>query len=342
MTLNTYLSTLETSGLIRVAQLQPELEYLFRHALVLDAAYESLLKQDRKRLHHDVGHALEALYPDRQAELSAELARHFEQAGELDIAAMWYQRAGERAAAQFANAEAVMYLSRALEMTDPTDLKTRYALAAAREQVHHLQGTRPVQQADLELLAALADQIDNPLRRAEVALRRTQYEIAVSHYAEAVLAAQQAIGLAESAGASEVAARGYLWLGIVLWHQSEFAAARAPLEEALKRAREAGWADLEADSLRNLGVIAGYQDNSTEAEGYLKEALPIFQRLGNRRGEGQALNSLGIIAYDFHHFDEARNYLGQALAIRREVGDTFGISATLANLAVVAFADHEY
>ena len=79
---NLQLDTLEAKGLIRLAAFNPELEYLFRHALVQDAAYESLLKQERRELHHSVGEALEDLYPDRRGELSSVLALHFEQAGD--------------------------------------------------------------------------------------------------------------------------------------------------------------------------------------------------------------------------------------------------------------------
>jgi tetratricopeptide (TPR) repeat protein len=82
MTSDTQLDTLEAKGLIRLASLQPELEYLFRHALVQDAAYESLLKQERRELHHTVGEALESLYPERRGELASMLALHFEQAGD--------------------------------------------------------------------------------------------------------------------------------------------------------------------------------------------------------------------------------------------------------------------
>ena len=75
------LDTLEARGLIRVATLQPELEYLFRHALLQDTAYGSLLKQERRALHQVVGQTLEELYPERAGELAAVLAMHFEQAG---------------------------------------------------------------------------------------------------------------------------------------------------------------------------------------------------------------------------------------------------------------------
>ena len=50
------LNALESGGLIEIAALQPELEYLFRHALVQEAAYSSLLKQDRRALHRAAAH----------------------------------------------------------------------------------------------------------------------------------------------------------------------------------------------------------------------------------------------------------------------------------------------
>jgi predicted ATPase len=59
MPLGRQLQAIEQVGLIRLAQIEPETEYRFRHALVQDAAYDSLLKQDRRMLHHAVGHALE-------------------------------------------------------------------------------------------------------------------------------------------------------------------------------------------------------------------------------------------------------------------------------------------
>src|SRR5881275_1324011 len=98
MKLLTHLSTLETSGLIRVAQLSPEIEYLFRHAMVQDAAYDSLLRQDRRKLHRSVGETLERCYPDRLAELAPLLARHFEGAGNSEKALHYLILAGDSAA----------------------------------------------------------------------------------------------------------------------------------------------------------------------------------------------------------------------------------------------------
>src|SRR5574341_2406558 len=96
------LTEIESAGLIRLAQVEPELEYLFRHGLVQDAAYESLLKQHRADLHGRVGAALESLYPDRREELAATLARHFDAAGESAKAAAYYQTAARHARSMYA------------------------------------------------------------------------------------------------------------------------------------------------------------------------------------------------------------------------------------------------
>ena len=116
MTVISQLSRLESAGLIRLVQYEPELEYLFRHALVQDAAYGTLLTTDRKRLHQAVGEAVETLYADRLDELAATLARHFQRAGDQDHALEYYTRAGDSALASFANQEAESLFRSALAL----------------------------------------------------------------------------------------------------------------------------------------------------------------------------------------------------------------------------------
>ncbi|MEO6351061.1 MAG: hypothetical protein ABIP53_10460 [Candidatus Limnocylindrales bacterium] len=107
------LDTLEARGLIRIASFQPELEYLFRHALLQDTAYESLLKQERKVLHQVVGETLEDLYPERLGELAAILAMHFEHAGETDKAIRYLASAAAFASERNAIVEAFDLYGRA-------------------------------------------------------------------------------------------------------------------------------------------------------------------------------------------------------------------------------------
>ncbi len=117
MSLFSNLSTLETAGLIQVAKVEPDLEYLFSHSMVQDAAYASLLERDRKRLHLAVGDAIESLYPDRKQELAAILGYHFKEAGEDDRALYYFLIAGNESLAVYANQEAEIQYHSALELS---------------------------------------------------------------------------------------------------------------------------------------------------------------------------------------------------------------------------------
>src|SRR5207253_9447371 len=100
---------------------EPELEYLFRHALVQDAAYASLLKQDRRTLHRLAAETLLATYPDRKRELAAVIAMHYEQAGDAQAAAPYLVEAGAHAHGPVAHREALSFFERAVALpaSDP-------------------------------------------------------------------------------------------------------------------------------------------------------------------------------------------------------------------------------
>lgn len=123
MTLIGRLSLLEQSGLIRPIQIEPDVEYLFKHALVQDATYSSILRTDRKALHRLVGVTLEELYADRLGEFAAVLGHHFAEAGETEKAVRYLRQAGESAASQYALREAVMHFSRVLEIQPDAPIK---------------------------------------------------------------------------------------------------------------------------------------------------------------------------------------------------------------------------
>ena len=129
------LDTLEAKGLIRLAAFKPELEYLFRHALVQDTAYESLLKQERRALHRLVGDALESLYPDRHGDLAAVLAMHFEQAGDIDRAIRYLIEASEFAWARNAIVEAFDLFGRAAALLPPPSDADDEAMMRRRIQI---------------------------------------------------------------------------------------------------------------------------------------------------------------------------------------------------------------
>lgn len=128
MSLASHLGKLEASNLIRLAQAEPELEYMFRHALVQEAAYETLVKSDRAHLHLAVGETLERDYPDRLDDMAAVLAHHYSEAGERHKAVEYSRRAARRAQAAYAFEEAAQHLQTALGLLGP-DKRSELRLA---------------------------------------------------------------------------------------------------------------------------------------------------------------------------------------------------------------------
>ncbi len=114
MTLVQHLGVLESAGLLRVAAAQPDLEYVFRHALIQDAAYASLVKRDRVQLHRVVGETLERLHAERRDEFAPVLARHFAEAGDDHRALEYFTLAGDVAARAYANTEATEHYAQAI------------------------------------------------------------------------------------------------------------------------------------------------------------------------------------------------------------------------------------
>lgn len=103
----------EAAGLLRIASVNPEPVYRFHHVLVQEAAYESLLKADRRQLHRQVGEAIEAGDPDRREELAPILGLHYERAGDAERAVEYLHLAGRAAYRRFAVREARDLLDRA-------------------------------------------------------------------------------------------------------------------------------------------------------------------------------------------------------------------------------------
>src|SRR5258707_2840488 len=95
----------------------PEAVYSFKHVLVRDAAYESLIKSRRQQLHGQIARALEERFVDIVASQPEIVAHHFTQAGLVDSAVDYWLRAGNLALSRSANAEAVKHLRQGIQLT---------------------------------------------------------------------------------------------------------------------------------------------------------------------------------------------------------------------------------
>lgn len=323
--LDARLGDLVQGQLIRERARDPELEYIFKHQLTQEAAYNGLLIQERRGYHRQVAEATEYLFPDRADELAGVLAYHWEQAGDAARALPALRRAGQLATAQFANLEAIDYFTRALALAPATDLETRYDLITARELCYDTIGPREAQWQDLESLTALARAADNAAWLAYVLVRQANWHWQVSDYTQAIAAAQEAIRLGEAHGLSDPLGRGYYTWGQVLMYQRQYETAQAILEKALPFSRAAGMRWLEGMILRNIGNVLWFQGRNDESEPYIVQALEIHRAINDRRSEAAALNTLGLILQNRRDFENGLRIHEEALHIFEEIGASFGM-----------------
>jgi predicted ATPase/class 3 adenylate cyclase len=94
----------------------PHSVYTFKHVLVRDAAYSSLLRSRRAQLHAAIAKTLEQRFPDLVAAQPETLAHHLTEAGEIEKAVGYWFKAGKNTAHRFANLEAIAHLQRGIEI----------------------------------------------------------------------------------------------------------------------------------------------------------------------------------------------------------------------------------
>src|SRR5258705_13816541 len=259
MTLRGHLVTLEATSLILLANLQPEVEYMFRHALVQEAAYSSLVRIDRRMVHLAVGQALEQLYPAQldSSDLTPLLARHFAEAGDPQRALRYYAIAGQAAARIYANAEAIQHFGRAIEiaMHLPNPLIDVSELFLRRGRTFELSAQDAEAIANYEALEAWATSVNNRAALLAGLIARATIYVKPSVAANQALGydlSQRALALAREQGDRPAEAKA-------LWNLLQYYIAVGRVEAALEHgeqalaiAREQGLRELIAYVLTDL------------------------------------------------------------------------------------------
>jgi class 3 adenylate cyclase/tetratricopeptide (TPR) repeat protein len=326
----------ETRDFVHRETAQTELLYLFKHNIIQEVAYTTLLYNQRRRLHQAVAEWYEQTYGEGEelADYYPLLVYHWRQAEKPDRECYYAELAGAAAANQFANEEAVNYLSRALELTSKRDSATRYRLLALRETVQDRRGARPAQAEDLAELARLAEELEDGQAQAAVALRQARYAEATGDYPAALVAAGRAVTEALPVSDAVTETAGYILWGRIFGMQGNYEEAYRLLEQSLNLARATGNRNGEAESLRWHGFISLRQGDLPTARDYCEQALAIFHDIGDRAGETASLSNLGYIYNSQGESDAARAYFEQALAIFREVGLRRSEGTNLSNLGM--------
>jgi tetratricopeptide (TPR) repeat protein len=321
------------------SSLEAQKEFIFVKPAIQEVCYESALIKDRQKIHERIAVWLMSRPEKEIREHLGLIADHLEKAGRREQAVDYFRQAGEQAAARFANAEAVMYLSRALDLTTAADHAMRYRLLLSREKVHDLQGAREAQALDLAALQELpmlpSDKFLSNLRQAEVALRQSHYNEVIGNYPAAIAAAETAIRSAKAYDNALIEAVGHVQWGMSLWQQGYPKAALPKFEQALVIAQTHSIRDVEADSLRNLGIVCIYLGDYPGAKKYYERSLDLYREMGNREREARTLNNLAVVATHVGFYAEARTCFEQALRTSREIGDRRNESIELQGLCLL-------
>jgi hypothetical protein len=154
------LGELKTLEIVYELGLLPEPAYIFKHAVIQDVAYQSLLVQRRRDLHQAVGRAIEELYADRLTDHYEELAHHFAQGEAWSRAFEYLVRSGDKARDTYANEAALAHYERAIEVasrvTPALLLPTVLEVYQRRSRVQMVMAKNDEAIAGLETMLALA------------------------------------------------------------------------------------------------------------------------------------------------------------------------------------------
>jgi predicted ATPase len=218
----------------------PQATYIFKHALIQDAAYQSLLRSTRQQHYQRIAQVLEAQFSDICATQPELLAQHYTEAGLITQAIPHWQRAGQRAIERSAHVEAISHLTQGLELLQSlpdTPERTQHELALQTTLGPALMATKGYAAAEVEHAYARARQLCQqvgetpqlfPVLHGLYAFYLVRAECQIAHEL-----AEQYLSLATSFHDPARVLEAHFTLGNTLLWLGEFAAARAHLEQGI-------------------------------------------------------------------------------------------------------------
>lgn len=234
------LSRLVAAGLIYRRTIAEGVAYEFKHALVRDAAYQSLLKSRRQQHHARIADVLEAQFSEMiEPEL---LAHHYTEAGRTEQAVDYWLKAGQRAMQRSAHVEAERHLRKGLDLLaglPETAARFRREIALHNALGVSLMPTRgfgnPVIEAAFARAAELSER-SNDTRSLYVSLRgKGQYHVGSGNLRNARRDLQRVLALAERMGDHHFLLEAHHLHWTTLCFTGEFSAARQHAEEGIAR-----------------------------------------------------------------------------------------------------------
>jgi class 3 adenylate cyclase/tetratricopeptide (TPR) repeat protein len=272
----------------------PDAEYTFKHSLVQDAAYGTLLRSRRQHLHARIAATLEDQFPEAVVTQPALLARHCAEAGLTEKAVAYWLKAGRKAMAGSAMTEAVAQLRKGLDLLAglPDGPRRRQQeldlLLAIRPALAFTKGiSAPDVGEAIARARTLAEQLDQPEYVVRLSFGQWAFHLGRSEHKLALSFAEQIEKIAEARNDVRVQLRGRRANGMTRLHLGDFVAARALLDQChglaeAHRGIGAGVAeDPYATMLAYLAVTLAHLGYIDQSRLRLEEAFTETRRLGH-------------------------------------------------------------
>ena len=326
---------------------EPELEYLFKHIIMQEVAYESLALATRTVLHGQIAAYIEQIYANRLEQYLDLLAYHYGRSNNVSKQRDYFQRAGDAAQAVFANSVALDYYQKLLELLPKNEqLDTLLKMA----QIFELTGQWVEAEARAKQALTLAEQLQDRARQINskkiiglVCQRQGNNKVALEWLEQARLTAQQFVAETPKDDSAQIMlAEVMIEIGKVYWTQGDYEAAQLKLVDCLALGRKLNNNPIVAASSNVLANVAHYQGDYATAHAIFEETLRVRQDMNDTRGIASALNNLGNVALLRGNPDKAQIYYQESLPLRRMIGDKPGVALTLENYGLAAAQQGRY
>jgi class 3 adenylate cyclase/tetratricopeptide (TPR) repeat protein len=329
------LSRLVEAEIVYQRSVPPQATYVFKHALIQDAAYESLLKSTRQQYHQRIALVLETQFPEVAEAQPELLAHHYTEAGLSEQAIGYWQRAGERSNARSAYVEAVSHLTKGLEL-----LKTLPQISERARQELDMQiilgqalmatkgfGAPEVEQSYTRA-RALCPQVEDTPQLFSVLIGLWRFYQSRGQLPTIRELGEQCLTLAQRLQDPTLLLWGHGVLGITLWQLGEFAPATAHLAQgiALYDAQQHYPLYVGTDPgvlLFSYAAITlwplGYPDQALQRS---RESLTLAHQRSHAFSLVQALNYAALLHQYRREVDAARTHAEAALDLSHAQGFT--------------------
>lgn len=318
--------------------------YVFKHAMLRQVAYDSVLMRDRPLYHRQVGDWLVQQSGERVAEYAASIATHYEQAGEETQAAEMYEQAAMRAVDTLDLPRAIEHYQKVLTLlTDkPQFLEWHLRVQERLGGLLHRQARLTEAEESFVAMQELAKTDGDLTKEAQAWNALAALYEQQTDYEAMLEAASKAEDVAWLIGSDVEVTTALLHRATAVYHQGDRETAVIIAERALETSEKLEGSSLRMAALALLGKFHLYQG---QAESYLAQMMTLIEQLEQQENPSLstafAWLTVGQLYHQLEKQTRATRWLQRALTLYRRFEDQDGISATLLALADAVLANED-